>query len=285
MSMIEVAGLRKEFGRATAVAGISFAVSEGEVFGLLGPNGAGKTTTVRMLTGLLQPTSGSATVAGCDVRRQRQRMLSSIGVLFELPALYPRLSVEENLRLSGSLRGLSRGDVLAAMERLGLTEQRRRPVRSLSKGWRQRTMIARAMLGQPKVLFLDEPTSGLDPNATAFLHDLLRSLRDEGVTIFLTTHDMVEAAELCDRVGILSRGELVALDAPAALVERLQGRSIRLTWWEAGSLREASIPLADPSTPAFLEEVLAQRRILQIETTGTLDDVYRNVTGGQEARA
>ncbi len=285
MSMIEVAGLRKEFGRATAVAGISFAVSEGEVFGLLGPNGAGKTTTVRMLTGLLQPTSGSATVAGCDVRRQRQRMLSSIGVVFELPALYPRLSVEENLRLSGSLRGLSRGDVLAAMERLGLTEQRRRPVRSLSKGWRQRTMIARAMLGQPKVLFLDEPTSGLDPNATAFLHDLLRSLRDEGVTIFLTTHDMVEAAELCDRVGILSRGELVALDAPAALVERLQGRSIRLTWWEAGSLREASIPLADPSTPAFLEEVLAQRRILQIETTGTLDDVYRNVTGGQEARA
>lgn len=281
--MIEVQGLSKQFGSARAVAGISFAVSEGEVFGLLGPNGAGKTTTMRMLTGLLRPTSGTAAVAGFDVERRRREMLSRIGVVFELPALYPRLSVEENLRLALSLRGAPHADLKDAIDRLGLQEYRHRQVRSLSKGWRQRTMLARAMLSHPKVLFLDEPTSGLDPNAVAHLHDVLRTLRAEGVTMFLTTHDMVEAAELCDRVGILSRGELVALDAPAALIERLQGRSVRLTWWEEGSLHQAAVPLSDSSTPAFLQRVLSQHRVLQIETTGTLDEVYRRLTGGQEA--
>jgi ABC-2 type transport system ATP-binding protein len=282
MAMIDVAELTKNFGRATAVESLSFAVPAGEIFGLLGPNGAGKTTTVRMLTGLLRPTSGTAKVADFDVLRQRRQMLSSIGVAFELPALYPRLTVEENLRFAASLRGASHTALGAAVDRLGLQEHRRRQVRFLSKGWRQRAMIARAVIAQPKVLFLDEPTSGLDPNAAADLHDVLRSLRTEGATILLTTHDMVEAAELCDRVGILSQGRLVALDSPAALVERLQDRSVRLTWWEEGALREAAVPLAGPATPDLLRQVLSRHRVLQIETTGSLDEVYRRLTGGRE---
>jgi len=281
--MIEVEALKKRFGRSDAVAGISFSVAQGEVFGLLGPNGAGKTTTVRMLTGLLQPTSGRAAVAGCDVQRQRRAMLSRVGVVFELPALYPRLSVEENLALACALRGAPRQDLDDAVARLGLQDVRRRPVRALSKGWRQRAMIARALLGHPRVLFLDEPTSGLDPNAAAELHDVLRRLKAEGVTLLLTTHDMVEAAELCDRVGILSHGELAALGAPAALVDGLQGRQVRLVWWGDGELREATVPLADPATPAFVQQVLSQHRVLQMETTGTLDEVYRRLTAEEGA--
>ncbi len=281
--MIEVEALRKRFGRSDAVAGISFSVAQGEVFGLLGPNGAGKTTTVRMLTGLLQPTSGRAAVAGCDVQRQRRAMLSRVGVVFELPALYPRLSVEENLALACALRGAPRQDLDDAVARLGLQDVRRRGVQALSKGWRQRAMIARALLGHPRVLFLDEPTSGLDPNAAAELHDVLRRLKAEGVTLLLTTHDMVEAAELCDRVGILSHGELAALGAPAALVDGLQGRQVRLVWWGDGGLREATVPLADPATPAFVQQVLSQHRVLQMETTGTLDEVYRRLTAEEGA--
>ncbi len=280
---IEVRELSKSFGSMQAVKGISFTVAEGEMFGLLGPNGAGKTTTVRMLTGLVRPASGSAKVAGFDVQAERQQMLREIGVVFELPALYPRLSVEENLGFALALRGGRRASLEDAIARLGLEEYRHRPVRLLSKGWRQRTMIARALLSHPQVLFLDEPTSGLDPNAVQHLHDVLRSLRAEGVTMLLTTHDMVEAAELCDRVGILSHGELVALDTPARLIEGQQGREVRITWWEDGSLHEAAVPLADAEAPVLLGRVLGQHRVLQIETTGTLDDVYRRLTGGEEA--
>lgn len=280
---IESEELRKRFGQSTAVNCVSFTVAESELFGLLGPNGAGKTTMVRMLTGLVQPTSGRARVAGFDVQRQRQHMLREIGVVFELPALYPRLSVEENLSFALALRGAPRASLEDAIARLGLGSYRSRPVRSLSKGWRQRTMIARALLGHPKVLFLDEPTSGLDPSAVQHLHDVLRSLKADGVTVMLTTHDMVEAAELCDRVGILSRGDLVALDTPARLIEAQQGREVRITWWEDGGLRVAAVPLAQPSASLLLGRAFAQHKVLQVETTGTLDDVYRRLTGGQEA--
>jgi ABC-2 type transport system ATP-binding protein len=279
---VEAQGLSRRFGTADAVRDLTFSVGEGELFGLLGPNGAGKTTTLKMLTGLLRPTAGSARVAGLDVVRERRRMLAAIGVVFELPALYPRLTVRENLGLAQSLRRAARADLDAAVARLGLVEHLGRPVATLSKGWRQRTMIAKALIGRPRVLFLDEPTSGLDPNAAADLHAVLRELRSEGVTMILTTHDMVEAADLCDRVGIVRAGRLVAMDTPAALVERLQGRSVRLRWWDDGALREANLPLADSSTPSRLSEVLSRHRVLDVETTGSLDDVYRRLTGGKE---
>ena len=282
---VEVQGLERRFGDKAAVRGVSFSVAAGEVFGLLGPNGAGKTTTVRMLTGLLLPSAGRASVAGHDIVRERAAMLRAIGVVFELPALYPRLTVRENLALALALRAGARAEVDDVAARLGLTPQLGRPVGTLSKGWRQRAMIARALLGHPQVLFLDEPTSGLDPNAARDLHDALRALRAEGVTMLLTTHDMVEAADLCDRVGILSEGRLVALDTPAALVERLQGRSVRLRWWEEGELREGSLPLRDPGTPAQVGALLAGHRVLDIETTGSLEDVYRSLTGGREGSA
>ncbi len=283
MGMIDAAHLAKRIGPDALVQDLSFSVAAGEVFGLLGANGAGKTTTVRMLAGLLRPTSGTATIAGHDVVRERRAVVRSAGVVFELPALYPRLTVEENLRMAAALRGLPRLHISAALEQFDLQQYRHRAVRGLSKGWRQRTMLARALLGRPPVLFLDEPTSGLDPHAAAAVYDTLRALRHAGVAILLTTHDMVEAATLCDRVGILDRGTLVALDAPAALIDRLPHRTVRIHWWESGVLRQGEARLGDPGTMEFIQQIVAQHRVLQIETTGTLDDVYRRFTRRQEA--
>ncbi len=282
MPMIDVKHLSKTLGTTTIVNDLSFSVAQREVFGLLGPNGAGKTTTVRMLTGLLRPTSGTVTIAGYDIVQQRRQAVQTIGVVFELPALYPQLTVEENLHFAAAIRGGERAHVLHIIEQFGLQAYRRHEVRTLSKGWRQRTMLARALLASPRVLFLDEPTSGLDPHAAATLHQTLGAVRDAGVTILMTTHDMVEAATLCHRVGILNRGVLVALDVPSALVDRLPNRMVRVTWWESGQLRRASVSLSDPNTPAFLHNVLAHHRVLEMETTGTLDEVYRQLTTGQE---
>lgn len=278
--MIEVDQVSKAYANRRVVDQVSFTVSPGEIFGLLGPNGAGKTTTMGCLTGLLRPDSGRIRVAGYDVVRQRSQMVQRIGVAFELPALYPRLTVEENLRFLGALHGAGVDEVTTVMTRWGLTERRRQSVHALSKGWKQRTMLARAFLGRPRVVFLDEPTSGLDPNAVAEIHQILRSHQSEGMTLVLTTHDMTEAAQLCDRVGIMAQGHLLAIDPPAVLVGRLQDQTVQVTWWNQGTLCTQALPLADPSTPDTLSRLLRDGTVVEIHSTGSLNTVYRRLTGG-----
>jgi ABC-2 type transport system ATP-binding protein len=217
MKTIEVSNLSRHYGKIRAVDQISFSVEAGERFGFLGPNGAGKTTTIRILTGQLRPTSGSARVAGFDVVRERDALKPQIGVVFEHQNLYQRLSARDNLLFTAQLYGVPRQRVDEILEWVGLKDRAKDALKKYSDGMRQRVLIARAILHRPKVLFLDEPTRGLDPAMARSIRDLVRELAQAGITIFLTTHYMEEADQLCNRVAILDRGRIVALDSPARL--------------------------------------------------------------------
>ena len=214
---IEVEHLAKHYGEVRAVDDISFTAREGEIFGLLGHNGAGKTTTIRMLTGRARPTSGSARVAGHDVVHERERMKPLINLVFEDQNLYLRLSGRENLQLFAELYGVPRARVDELLEAVGLVEAAKRKVKTYSSGMKQRLLVARALVNRPRVLFLDEPTRGLDPTSAREVRDMVREQARTGTTVFLTTHYMEEADELCDRVAFLASGRIVALDTPREL--------------------------------------------------------------------
>ncbi len=217
MNTIETHELSRDFGTVKAVDHITFSASAGELFGFLGPNGAGKTTTIRMLTGQLRPTSGSAKVAGYDVVKERTELKRLIGVVFEYQNIYERMSAVENLNFIADLYGISRKRVGAVLEQVGLAGRAREPIKRFSNGMKQRLLIARALIPHPKVLFLDEPTRGLDPAMARDVRNIIAGLARDGTTVFLTTHYMEEADRLCARVAILDHGRVVALDAPAAL--------------------------------------------------------------------
>jgi ABC-2 type transport system ATP-binding protein len=230
---IRVEGLTKTFNGFTAVDRISFAVGEGELFGLLGPNGAGKTTTINMLSTLLRPTSGSATVAGFDVARDRDSVRKSIGVVFQEPALDGKLTGRENLEFHTMMYGIGKAErrrriaeVLALVE---LADKAATLVEKYSGGMKRRLEIARGLTHRPRVLFLDEPTLGLDAQTRRNIWDYIRKLNAEaGVTIILTTHYMEEADFLCGRVAIMDHGKFVALDTPVRLKDTLGGDVVSL---------------------------------------------------------
>jgi ABC-2 type transport system ATP-binding protein len=217
MKAIEVNNLTRDFNGLRAVDGISFSVEPGEIFGFLGPNGAGKTTTIRMLTGQLLPTSGSAKVAGCDVVTERQQLKPRIGVVFDSQNIYERMSARENLVFYARLYRVQKSRVEEVLAQVGLTERAGNKVQKYSNGMKQRVLIARALLHKPEVLFLDEPTRGLDPHIARDLRGIVASLARGGMTVFLTTHYMEEADQLSQRVAFLDRGRIVALDTPARL--------------------------------------------------------------------
>ena len=219
---IRVQDLTRVFQSRRALNGISFSVAPGEIFGFLGPNGAGKTTTIRILTGQLRPTSGSAWVMGYDVVTQRASLKSLIGVVFEVQNLYIRLSARQNLIFSANLYGVPKYRVDQVLEQVGLTPRADERLKAYSNGMRQRLLIARALLHQPRVLFLDEPTRGLDPKTAREIRAFVAGLAQQGVTIFLTTHYMEEADQLCSRVAILNAGRIIALDKPGQLKQDLR---------------------------------------------------------------
>jgi ABC-2 type transport system ATP-binding protein len=226
---VEVADLHKRYpkGKVEAVAGISFAVERGEVFGLLGPNGAGKTTTVGILTTRVRPTSGTARVGGVDVMADPVAARRLLAVVPQRNNLDRSLSVKQNLLFHAAYHGVPRAERRERAEVLlgqfGLGDRANEKPAMFSGGQSQRMMIARALMHAPEVLFLDEPSTGLDPAARLFVWDRVRELQAAGTTIVLTTHDMDEAAALADRVGIMDRGELLALDTPKALIQQLPG--------------------------------------------------------------
>jgi ABC-2 type transport system ATP-binding protein len=221
--VIRVEGLRKRYGEVRAVDGISFAVREGEVFGLVGPNGAGKTTTLEILEGLRPADEGSVQVAGIDARREPRRLREHIGVQLQATALFERLTVTETLELFGALypRRLPPSELLRTVH---LEEKADEWTERLSGGQRQRLAVALALVNDPRVVFLDEPTTGLDPQARRSLWDVVSRMRGTGKTILLTTHYMEEAERLCDRVGVVDHGKLLALDTPRNLVLSLGER-------------------------------------------------------------
>jgi len=226
---VEVAELTKRYpkSKVQAVAGISFSVAPGEIFGLLGPNGAGKTTTVGVLTTRVRASGGTARVGGVDVRTDPVGARRILGVVPQRNNLDRSLSVRQNLLFHAAYHGVPRAVRRARAEELlaqfGLGERADEKPAMFSGGQSQRMMIARALMHAPVVLFLDEPSTGLDPAARLFVWDRVRELRDRGTTILLTTHDMDEAASLADRIGIMDRGKLLALDTPEALIRQLPG--------------------------------------------------------------
>ena len=226
---VQVTDLEKRYpGRPTnAVDGISFTVERGEVFGLLGPNGAGKTTTVGVLTTRVLPTAGTASVAGVDVAADPVTARSRLSVVPQRSNLDRALTARQNLVFHAAYHGIGRAErnrrADALLEQLGLGDRGKDKVDNYSGGMAQRLLIARALMHAPQVIFLDEPSTGLDPQARLFVWDRVRELRDGGVTVVLTTHDMDEAAALTDRVGIMDHGKLLALDTPSALTRSLPG--------------------------------------------------------------
>jgi ABC-2 type transport system ATP-binding protein len=215
--------LRKRYGSLQAVDGVSFEIAEGEVFGILGPNGAGKTTTLEMIEGMRPIDSGSAVVDGIDVTRDPRGVKARIGIQLQASSFFDELNLVELLELFGHLYE-RQVDAMALLADVELTDKARSQVRTLSGGQKQRFSIAAALVNEPRVLFLDEPTTGLDPQARHHLWALVRQIRERGHTVVLTTHYMEEAEELCDRVAIMDRGVIVALDTPQRLVDALLGR-------------------------------------------------------------
>ena len=221
--MIEVRDLRKSYGDLEAVAGVSFSVAQGEVFGILGPNGAGKTTTVEVLEGMRPPDGGAAFVNGIDVQRDPQRVKSIIGVQLQSSIFFEKLNLSEILKVFGSFYG-RRVDTRALLDQVGMEDKAKSVYTQLSGGQKQRFSIAVALVNDPLVLFLDEPTTGLDPQARHHAWDLVKRFKSEGRTILLTTHYMEEAEELCDRIAIMDGGEIIALDEPDSLIDSLLER-------------------------------------------------------------
>jgi len=227
-NIIEVKGLSKAFDGTIAVDGISFSIGPGELFGFLGPNGAGKTTTVRMLTGVLKPIEGTATIQGHDICSESLQSRAHIAVVPEEANVYLDLSVWQNIMLMADLYGVPRKQrtrkAVELLDALGLSDRTGHKARTLSKGLRQRLMLCAALVSDPEILFLDEPTSGLDVQSRQMIHKIIRQLNNQGLTIFLTTHNMEEAENLCSRVAIINEGKIAAIDTPDKLRTAIEAR-------------------------------------------------------------
>ncbi|WNQ10129.1 ABC transporter ATP-binding protein [Paenibacillus aurantius] len=227
-AVLSVRGISKTIGGKTLVEGISFEIGKGEIFGLLGPNGAGKTTTIRMLVGLIEPTSGSIAVCGHDVRKARREAMRGVGAIVENPELYGYLSGEENLRQFARLSRLEGADerIREVARLVGLEERLQEKVKRYSLGMRQRLGLAQALLHRPSLLILDEPTNGLDPAGMREFRQLLRTLASEGTAILLSSHLLGEIEQVCDRVGVIQNGRWVLTSAVGELGDPSQGRRL-----------------------------------------------------------
>jgi ABC-2 type transport system ATP-binding protein len=293
MSAIEVAGLTKRYGPAAsgplAVDHIDFRVSQGEVFGFLGPNGAGKTTTIRLLTGLSHPTAGQAQVLGLDLAHDLPRIKKQVGVVPETSNLYDELSALDNLVFSMGLYGVPRHERVPRAEellaRFRLADKRDTAFARLSRGMKRALTIAAALAHRPALVFLDEPTTGLDVISARNLRQMIAGLRQEGVTIFLTTHYLEEAERLCDRIALIVEGHIVALDTVEGLKAQVQGATVVEVALQHGTGPAETRRLIGEEPASLVRETLAQAeaegwRVLSVNTIQpTLEDMFVQLTG------
>jgi len=232
---VEVTSLTKSFGELLAVDGISFEVKKGELFGFLGPNGAGKTTTIRMLTGVIKPDKGTASVFGYDILKQGLKTRQLMGIVPEMANAYVDLSAWNNLMLIGALYGVPKKQrterAESLLKKFELYERRNHVVKGFSKGMKQKLLLCMALISEPQILFLDEPTSGLDVESQRRIKDTIKEYNADGTTVFLTTHNMEEANQLCDRIAIINHGKIAAIDSPERLRLRSSGlQSIEISF-------------------------------------------------------
>jgi ABC-2 type transport system ATP-binding protein len=297
---VAVRDLSKRYGDLTAVDDVSFDVATGEIFGFLGPNGAGKSTTIKMLCTLVAPTSGTATVAGFDIRHEQSAVRRNIGLVFQDPTLDQYLTADQNLRMHAELYGVPRaalaGRLTQVLEMVGLADRRSALVSTYSGGMKRRLEIARGLLHAPHVLFLDEPTVGLDPQTRSSIWRYINDLRKrEDITIFLTTHYMDEA-EYCDRIAIMDHGQIVVLDTPEALkaavgedrvqistvddegaIAALQARFAITARFAEGQVT-FSVPAGEEFVPRLFAELGVTIRSVSVSRP-SLDDVFMSHTG------
>ena len=276
-SVIEVRDLVKQFKNQTALNHLDFSVESGEIFGFLGPSGAGKTTTIKILTGQLLASSGETKLLGIATDALTQDIYQEVGIVTDNSGLYENVSVYRNMKFFADLLKVDKKRIDFLLERVGLAQDKKKLARRLSKGMRQRLVLARALLHSPKVLFLDEPTSGLDPATAQAIHKLLKEVQAEGTTIFLTTHNLEEATKLCDRVALLNDGKIVSLDTPRNTCLNFK-RERKL---EVGLKDKSQVIInQDPAGIAQLNEWLSQDLVETIHSNEpTLEEVFIAKTG------
>lgn len=283
LDVIEVQGLTFGYPKSTepAIRGMDFSVGRGEVFGFLGPSGAGKSTTQKLLIGLLRGHGGQACVWGRDPQDWGPDYYQRIGVSFELPNHYQKLTGLENLRFFASLYGGATADPMQLLAAVGLAEDAETRVANYSKGMQMRLTFARSLINNPELLFLDEPTSGLDPVNARTVKDMILDLQERGRTVFLTTHDMATADELCDRVAFVVDGKIVALDTPSELKIARSQRLVRVEYRSAGGgLDAAEFPMDGLADDPAFHAVLREQQVATIHSReASLDDVFVEITG------
>jgi ABC-2 type transport system ATP-binding protein len=291
----------------TAVDRITLQVPSGQILALLGPNGAGKTTTVRMLASILKPSEGWARVAGFDTQRNPRQVRHAVGLLTEVPGLYPRMRADDYLAFFGELQGMSRQQIRdrneVLMERFGLARSRRQRIAEFSKGMRQKLALIRAMIHDPALLLLDEPTSAMDPQSAKLVRDAILDLRRDQRTVLVCTHNLTEAELLADRIAIIRRGRIVALDTPSRLKAQLLGPpllEVRLSHMLDGTLSDLAdlveiesrgadwfryrTPSPETTNPALLNRLAGlDARVLTLsEVPRSLEDVYLSIVESEE---
>ncbi|WP_449601188.1 ABC transporter ATP-binding protein [Paenibacillus sp. Marseille-Q9583] len=279
MDVIQVERVRKRFGNKDALADVSFSIPKGEIFGFLGPSGSGKTTLIKILTAQLNPTSGQASVFNQPAEMMQQSVQKMrFGILTDNSGLYERLSIEENLELYRKLYDLPRSAVDKVLQFVNLSGERKKKVNLLSKGMRQRVMLACAIIHEPELLFLDEPTSALDPVNSTHIYKGLRYLNDKGTTIFLTTHDMAEAELMCNRVAILYQGQIQTIGSPREL-KRQHRENVVCVELINGEAYELPI---DEGTADQIADWMRRGLIDRLETKEpSLGDIFIKMTGSE----
>lgn len=278
--MIKVEDLRFSYSQKPFIENVSFSVGKGEIFGFLGPSGAGKSTLQKILTGFLNNYNGRVIVNGSDIKKIDKNFYEHIGIDFEFPSIYERLTAIENLNFFGSLYSGSKIPVQQLLAMVGLKQDGNKKVADYSKGMKSRLNFIKALIHKPDIIFLDEPTSGLDPSNSRVMKAIINDLRTEGRTIILTTHNMHDAAELCDKVAFIIDGKIKALDTPHNFMRSRTGTRITYTYMEG--IREVTGEVSSDETAKDqkLQELIAGNGLLSIHSKEpTLEDVFVELTG------
>lgn len=281
-NVIEVKDLYFSYTKIPFLKDINFTVNKGEIFGFLGPSGAGKSTLQKVLTGLCTNYEGTARILGVDSNKHGKDFYEKIGVDFEFPSLFEKLTARENLDYFASLYSGETRDVDELLKEVGLYEHADKKVSDFSKGMKSRLNFIKSLVHNPEILFLDEPTSGLDPNNAKIMKDMIMKEREKGKTIIITTHNMQDATELCDRVVFIVDGQMKALDTPHNFIMKRGAAKVTYSYMENGKEQSNTSVLSELSDDMLLKELIAENRIIAIHSAEpTLSDIFMELTGAQ----
>lgn len=278
--VIDVKNIFFSYGKTPFLKDITFSVRKGEIFGFLGPSGAGKSTLQKVLTGICTDYQGSASILGVESKKHGKDFYEKIGVDFEFPSLFEKLTARENLAYFASLYSGEKRDIDELLKDVGLYEHADKKVAAFSKGMKSRLNFIKSLVHNPEVLFLDEPTSGLDPNNSGIMKDLIRMEKEKGRTIIITTHNMQDATELCDRVVFIVDGQMKALDTPHNFIMSRGAAKVTYTYMENGMEETVSTVLSEISNDRTLKKLIEENRITSIHSAEpTLNDIFIEITG------